>query len=162
MEEALKVYTLLEELDIKYQKYEHAPAYTMEDIKELDIRISGSYCKNLFLRNSKGDKHYLVIVDGSKNVDLKGLAKKIPSTRLSFASDERLYKYLKLKPGSVGPFGLINDVDKHVEVIIDKDLVELDSICFHPNKNTATVVISYKDFGKYLQWHGNKLCVIEI
>ena len=71
MEEALTVYKLLEELDIQYKKYEHAPAYTMEDIKDLDISIGGEYCKNLFLRNSKGNQHYLVVVSGSKTVDLK-------------------------------------------------------------------------------------------
>lgn len=162
VEEALKVYKLLEELKISYKKYEHAPAYTMEDIEELDISIGGEYCKNLFLRNSKGNQHYLVVVNGSKNVDLKKLASEIPSTRLSFASDERLYRYLKLKPGSVSPFGLINDIDKHVEVVIDKDLVGSNLLCFHPNINTATVVISYEDFNKFLQKCKNKLYHVKI
>ncbi|NLM13194.1 MAG: prolyl-tRNA synthetase associated domain-containing protein [Epulopiscium sp.] len=162
MEEVLSVYKLLEELDIQYKKYEHAPAFTMEDINELDINIEGEYCKNLFLRNSKGNQHYLVIVSGSKTVDLKKLAREIPSTRLSFASDERLYKYLKLKPGSVSPFGLIHDNDQHVEIVIDQDIVGLDLLCFHPNINTATVVISYDDFYKYLKSRGNKIHFVQI
>jgi len=162
MEEALTVYKLLEELEIQYKKYEHELVFTMEDISKLDINIEGEYCKNLFLRNSKGDQHYLVVVSGSKSVDLKRLAREIPSTRLSFASDERLYKYLKLKPGSVSPFGLIHDLDHHVEIVIDQDLVGLDSLCFHPNTNAATVVISYDDFYKYLKNCENKIHFVKI
>ena len=103
------VYDILNSLEIKYDRYEHKPVFTVNEAKELDILIPGGKCKNLFLRNEKGDIHYLVILDENKRVDLKLLAKQIGTKRVSFASEERLYKYLKLTPGSVTPFGIIND-----------------------------------------------------
>lgn len=95
-------------------------------------------------------------------VDLKNLSDQIGSTNLSFASEERLYKYLKLTPGSVGFFGLINDTEKHVEVLLDKALTASNIISFHPNVNTATISISYSDFEKFLNWCENKIYYVEI
>lgn len=162
MEEEYKVCKTLDELNIQYEKYYHAPAYTMEEVYELDLTIKGIHCKNLFLRNGKGDQHYLVVVKDPKVVDLKKLAKDIGSTRLSFASEERLYKYLQLKPGSVSPFGLIYDIEKHVKVIVDRDLFDHDRIGFHPNINSATVTLSFQAFERYLKWCGNDLAYIQL
>jgi len=155
-----KVYDILEELNIPYKKYEHEAVYTMEDVKNLNLNLPE--CKNLFVRNVKGDKHYLIILDESKKVDLKKLAEQIKSTKLSFASNERLLKYLNLSPGSVSPFGLINDADKKVEVVIDKDLVGSELVGFHPNSNEASVTLSFGDFEKFLKWSKNKYSFIKI
>jgi Ala-tRNA(Pro) deacylase len=157
-----KVYEVLQKLEIKYVKYEHEALYTVEEAKKLGICIPGQQCKNLFLRNRKGDVHYLVILDEEKQADLKSLAKQIESSNLSFASEERLFKYLKVKPGSVTPFGLINDVESSVIVLIDRDLSASDTINFHPNVNTATLGISYENFEKFLKWHGNKFYYVDI
>lgn len=156
------LYDILNTLKIEYIKYEHKAVYTCEEAKELDINITGQHCKNLFLRNRKGDIHYLVILDESKTIDLKALSKQIGSSSLSFASEERLFKYLKLKPGSVTPFGLINDIEREVIVLIDKDLVNKSPINFHPNVNTATLGISYGDFEKFIKCNNNKFHYIEI
>ena len=155
-----KVYDTLNKLQIQYKKHEHPAVFTMEDVNKLDLNLPE--CKNLFVRNTKGNKHYLVILEGSKKADLKKLATQIGSTKLSFASKERLFKYLMLLPGSVSPFGLINDKDKQVEVIVDKDLVNSDELGFHPNTNEATVTLSFSDFEKYLKSCGNKFSYIKI
>lgn len=155
-----KLYDILNLLEIKYIRYEHNPIYTIEEANKLNVNISGQQCKNLFLRNRKGDVHYLVVLDETKQVDLKLLSKQIESTSLSFSSEESLYKYLGLKPGSVSPFGIINDIEKNVIVLIDKDLVSASVISFHPNVNTATISVSYTDFEKFIKWHENKFYYI--
>lgn len=132
----------------------------MDEVDKLNLNLPE--CKNLFVRNTKGNKHYLVILEGSKKADLKKLATQIGSTKLSFASKERLFKHLMLLPGSVSPFGLINDEDKQVEVVIDKDLISLNEIGFHPNNNEATVTLSFNDFEKFLKWCGNKFSCVKI
>ncbi|AQR94345.1 prolyl-tRNA synthetase associated domain-containing protein [Clostridium saccharoperbutylacetonicum] len=157
-----KVYDALKALEIKYIRYEHEPLYTVEDTKKLDINITGQHCKNLFLRNSKGNVHYLVLLDDAKKVNLKDLAKQIESTKLSFASEERLHKYLGLRPGSVTPFGIINDIESEVIVLIDKDITKADVVNFHPNVNTATIGLSYSDLEKFIKWHGNKIYYVDI
>ncbi|MGF7060707.1 prolyl-tRNA synthetase associated domain-containing protein [Brassicibacter mesophilus] len=155
-----KLYDILNTLKIEYSRYEHKPIYTIEEANQLDICIPGEHCKNLFIRNRKGDVHYLVLLDQDKKVDLKLLSKQIGCTSLSFASKERLYKYLGLEPGSVTPFGLINDTNKEVQILIDKDLVNASKISFHPNVNTATISISYIDLEKFIKWCGNKITPI--
>lgn len=159
-EDEQKLYDILKMLKIEYRRYEHKPIYTIEEANQLDICIPGQHCKNLFLRNKKGNMHYLVILDEAKQVDLKLLSKQIGSTSLSVASKERLYKYLALKPGSVSPFGLINDIDKDVQILIDKDLVSASNISFHPNVNTVTISISYINLEKFIKWCGNKFTFI--
>lgn len=156
------VYSILNLLKIKYTRYEHKPIYTVNEAKNLDILISGKKCKNLFLRNAKGDVHYIVILEENKKIDLKLLAKQIESTRLSFASEESLYKYLKLAPGSVTPFGIVNDINREVIILIDRDLVNEGLVNFHPNVNTATIGISYMDFEKFIEWHKNKFYYVDI
>lgn len=162
MDKEKQVYALFEELNITYELFEHEPAHTMDEIDDVQKSIGGIYCKNLFLRNSKGDQHYLVLVEGSKRVDLRSLARAIDSTRLSFASPERLIKYLGLIPGEVGPFGLINDEQKVVKLIIDQSIVDANRISFHPNNNTKTVVISYSDLLKFISWSGNEIIRIHL
>ncbi|GFP76152.1 Prolyl-tRNA editing protein ProX [Clostridium fungisolvens] len=157
-----KVYDILDSLEIKYDRYEHAAVYTIEEANKLDIHIPGQLCKNLFIRNRKGDTHYLVVLDETKQVGLKSLAKQIGSSSLSFASEERLFKYLGLKPGSVSPFGIINDNESEVIVLIDRDITNAAVVAFHPNINTVTIGISYLDFEKFIKWKKNKLFYVDI
>ncbi|MDD2397542.1 MAG: prolyl-tRNA synthetase associated domain-containing protein [Tissierellia bacterium] len=156
-----ELYYILEQLKIKYIRYEHKPVYTVEEADNLDIDIPGQHCKNLFLRNKKGNIHYLIIADSEKQIDLKSLSKQIGSTGLSFASEERLYKHLGLKPGAVTPFGLINDIEKNVIVLIDKKLTDKSIVNFHPNVNTATISVSYNDLERFIRWHENKFIYID-
>lgn len=156
------IYQILQSLEIKYEKYEHPAVFTVEEAARYDRGIDAGKSKNLFLRNAKGDKHYLVVLQADKRLDLQRLAILLSENKLSFASEERLEKYLGLKPGSVGPFGLVNDADKSVRVIIDKELLHYEKLAYHPNINIATLIISTEDFKKFLEWTGNKIDYLDL
>lgn len=150
-----RVYKVLDELGISYARHEHPPVFTVEEAEKHWTQITGAHCKNLFLRNKKGNRHYLVILEASKVADLKSLNKLLGEDRLSFASAERLMKFLGLETGAVSAFGLINDTENHVQVVIDEDLKQAAAVNFHPNVNTATIGVSFPDFEKFLAWCGN-------
>ena len=145
-----RVYDALEQLKIKYEVVEHEPVHTMEDMDRLGLPQKGTLCKNLFLRDAKGKRHFLATCDEKKTVDLKTLGRQLGAGNLSFASEDRLEKYLGLKQGSVSPFGLMNDTEHAVEFFIDKDLSRCKSLGIHPLENTATVFLSFKDLDKFL------------
>jgi Ala-tRNA(Pro) deacylase len=152
-----KVIGVLNELSIPFVRHEHPPVATVEEAEKHWASLNATHCKNLFLRNYKGNRHYLVIAETTKRVDLKALNRMIGEDRLSFGSPKRLMRFLGIEPGSVSPFGLINDKTKDVQVILDEDLMQSDALGFHPNVNTATLVISREDFSKFLSFCGNKV-----
>ena len=155
-----KLYQLFEELGIRYERHEHPPVYTVEEAQVHWDKIPGTHCKNLFLRNNKGNRHFLVILAHNKQVDLRALAEQTGTGKLSFASAKRLENYLGLEAGAVSPFGLINDRNHEVVVFLDRSLRQTDLINFHPNVNTATVTISYADFERFLKHCGNEIAFI--
>ncbi len=157
-----KVYEVLDRLGIAYSRLEHPAVFTVEQAEKYWGSITGAHCKNLFLRNKKGKRHYLAILESSKSADLKALTGQLGEDRLSFASPERLMRYLGLEPGAVSPFGLINDSQKEVRVVIDPDLKKAERINFHPNVNTATVGIGFGDFEKFLAWCGNNVRYLQL
>jgi Ala-tRNA(Pro) deacylase len=152
----------LEALGIAYQRHEHPPVATVEDGEIHWAGIDATHCKNLFLRNQKGNRHYLVIVTHSKRADLRAIADQIGDGKLSFASPERLMTYLAVTPGSVSPFGLINDAGRHVRVFLDRDLKSAARVSFHPNVNTQTWVISFADFEKFLASTGHAVRYVDV
>src|SRR3954452_18548810 len=123
----------LRELGIQYTRHEHPPVSTVDEAKQHWAGIDAMHCKNLFLRNQKGNRHYLVVLEHSKRADLRAVADQIGDGKLSFASPERLMTHLGLTPGSVSPFGLINDRTRSVRVVLDRDLASAGRISFHPN-----------------------------
>jgi len=137
-------------LGIAFEPHQHPPIATAEEGDLHWAGIDAIHCKNLFLRNQKGTRHYLVILAHTKRADLRAVADQIGDGKLSFASPERLMKYLGVTPGSVSPFGLIHDHDHHVRVYLDRELKQATRISFHPNINTATFVLSYADFERFL------------
>jgi Ala-tRNA(Pro) deacylase len=151
-----KVLDLLNAEHINYDLIEHEAMYTISQMTEAGLTEGYTICKNLFLRDYKGENHYLVILIQDKKADLKKTEQAIGSSRLSFASERRLYKYLKLEKGSVSPFGILNDERREVTLIIDEGLKRAGRVGFHPNDNTATVIIDFKDFIKLIEKHGNK------
>lgn len=151
----LELYRILEELDIKFTYFEHPPAYTIEIAMQYWKDIEATHCKNLFFRNHKGNCHYLIIIDCKKNLDIHTLEKILKQGKLTFASEKRMMKYLGLKPGSVSPFGLINDINHEIHLFIDASLKNCQTISFHPNENTASLVISYNDFIKFIKHCNN-------
>ena len=161
MDEVLKK---LEELEINYELVKHPPVYTIEDMTNLDPAIfkGAEICKNLFLRNANGKIHYLLCCHHSKAIKMDELSKKINSTRLSFASAERLAKHLKLENGYVSPFGILNNEDKKVIVVFDKDLKGQEKVGFHPNTNKATVYLPFSDVENMIKEHGNEILYITL
>jgi Ala-tRNA(Pro) deacylase len=154
-EKEQRVYETLDSLGISYKRHEHPPVFTVEEAVKHWEGITGAHCKNLFLRNKKGNRHYLLIIEHTKRADLRILTQQLGEDRLSFGSAERLMRYLGLEEGSVSPFGLLNDSQKEVQVVIDKDLKGVERINFHPNINTVTVGIEFSDFEKFLESCGN-------
>lgn len=152
----------LDALGIKYEHYEHPAVFNSEDADVHWRPIGGTPVKNLFLRNKKGDRHYLVILGIEKRADLKTLVKIIGDDRFSFGSAERLMDKLGLTPGSVSPFGLLHEGSRDVQVIIDEDLRGAERLLFHPNINTATVTISFADLERFLATRGNPVRYIRV
>lgn len=139
------IYDLLNAKNIPFTCTEHRPVYSMEELDALKIPADAVFCKNLFLRNSNGKQRFLLTIPATTPVDLKELAAKLASSRLSFASAERLEKYLGLQSGLVSPFGLLNDTSKSVIFVSSKDLSPATIIGIHPNDNTATVWLAFGD-----------------
>lgn len=150
-----ELYNTLNELNISFKYYEHPAAPTIEEAKKYWKDLVATHCKNIFFRNHKGNRHYLVILEHTQALDIHDLEKRLKQGKLSFASPKRMLKYLGVTPGSVTPFGLINDKENHVHVFLDENLKKSKSISFHPNINTASLVITYADFEKFLDWSGN-------
>jgi len=157
-----KVLGMLEQLGIAFEVHAHQPLPTIEIAMEVWKDIDSTHCKNLFFRNHKGNRHYLVILASNHQLDIHDLEKRLKQGKISFASQKRLDKYLGLNAGSVSPFGLINDTENHVHVFLDQQLLEAEKISFHPNVNTASVVIAFEDFKKYLDWVGNSYEFLEL
>lgn len=157
-----KVLDYLNGKGIEHTWYAHEEAPTIE-IARTQWRNDGSkHCKNLFFRNHKGNRHYLVVLDCEQDLDIHDLEKRLHQGKLSFASPQRMERYLGLQPGSVSPFGLINDQENHVHLFLDANLKNYQSLSFHPNDNHATVVISQSEFMRYLNEVGNSYEFIEM
>ena len=157
-----KVLSHLDGMGVSYRLVEHPAVYTMEEMENLRLDQPGGIVKNLFLRDAKGRRHFLVMLRQDKKVDLKGLQGKIGSTALKFASEERLAHYLGLEKGAVSPLGVVNDEDKAVELLMDNDLKGFELLGVHPNDNTATVWLSPADLEKVVTGHGNQVTYVDI
>lgn len=152
----------LKDLGITYTLHEHPAVYTVAEAEQYYRDLKGGKSKNLLLRNKKGDAFYLVVLEASKQLNFNKLAEILNEKRLGFASPENLKDLLVLTPGSVSPFGLINDKEKKVRVVIDQDLWKYDRLHYHPNVNTATVELARDDFKKFLDWCGNQVIFAQI
>ncbi|MDD2196528.1 MAG: prolyl-tRNA synthetase associated domain-containing protein [Bacteroidales bacterium] len=157
-----EVYETLSSLAINFDYHEHPPVPTVEEASKYWEGIDSAHCKNLFFRNHKGNKHYLVIFDYSQTLNIKDLEQRLKQGKLSFASPKRMMKYLGLEPGSVSPFGLIHDTENHVHLFIDRNLQKAKRISFHPNLNTASLIIPFQGFIKYLNHVGNSFEFMEL
>ena len=151
-----RLYQLLTELHIAYEYIEHPPAPTIEIAKQYWAGHDAQHCKNLFFRNHKGNRHYLVILNCDQDMAIHDIEKQLHQGKLSFASEARMDKYLGVKPGSVTPFGLINDQEHHVTVFLDQTLQQAEKLSFHPCINTASLIIKREDLIKFIDYCGNQ------
>ena len=141
----------LDEFGIAYRIIEHPPAMTTE---EADLYIEGEEgvkTKTLFLCNKKSKAYYLVVTDGAKSIDMKTLEERIPTKGLHFCSEEKLMHKLGLPAGTVSIFGLLNNEEHDVNIILDKDILDEKYITFHPNVNTATAFITMEDMFRFFE-----------
>ena len=158
----LPVLEALEALGILYERYEHPPLASAADAAPHWQSIDATHTKNLFLRNQKGTRHYLVVIELLKRADLRAVAAQLGEGKLSFGSPEQLMTLLGVTPGSVSPFGLIHDTAREVRVCLDQDLKAGRRISFHPNINTATLVLTFADFERFLASRGNEMVFLRV
>lgn len=164
-ERADKVLEWLSAHDIPHTCYAHPEGKTIEEAKRWWRDDGSVHCKNIFLRNHKGNQHYLVCFHCDHDLDIHDLEQRLKARlmsagfnspgKLSFASAERMMKYLGLEPGSVSPFGLINDEEHHVILFLDANLQQAATLSFHPNDCRGTVVIRREELERYLSILGN-------
>ena len=157
-----RVFEFLDAHEIKYEAYTHPASPTIEIAKQYWRDDGSVHCKNLFFRNHKGNRHYLVCFDCDQDMAIHDLEKRLHQGKLSFASPQRMERYLGLEPGSVSPFGLINDEENHTHLFLDKNLESAESLSFHPNDSRGTVVISKAEFLRYLEAVGNSWEFVEL
>jgi Ala-tRNA(Pro) deacylase len=155
-------YRFLEENRIAYQRHDHPPVYTVEEAGRLVPPLPGAKTKNLFLRDKKGQRHFLVVVPAEKRVDIKALPQALGSDRLSFGSAERLKKYLGVEPGAVTLLAIFNDPSHKVELIVDENLWDAETFQFHPLVNTSTLVISRDDLQRFIAKTGHEAKVLKV
>ena len=147
----------LQALGIPFVRHEHPPVATVAEAEAHWAGIDAVHARNLFLRNAKGTRHFLVVLEAARRADLADLAARFGERKLGFASPERLREYLGLAPGSVSPFGLINDRERRVTVAIDTAIRDAALVAFHPNVNTATLVVGGDDFRHFLDAVGHQV-----
>ena len=141
----VRVYDLLDSLDIAYQRIDHEAAMTMEACAAIDEVLDATICKNLLLCNRQATAFYLLMIPGDKVFKTSVLSKKIGSSRLSFASPEYMEKYLDITPGSVSVLGLMNDTENRVQLIIDSDVLKGEYFGCHPCINTSSLRLKMAD-----------------
>ena len=151
---------LLKKSNYSYKLYEHQALFTVNDSVNKRGEISGSHSKNLFLKNKK-NKFFLFTCLEQTKVELKKLAKKLELGNISFANEVFLLEYLGVKPGSVTPFGLLNDQQQQVEFYLDKKFLADETANFHPLTNTQTINIKINDFINFLKENNKKVNIFD-
>lgn len=163
LEKEIKVYNLLDELNISYQRADHEEANTMEACNEIDKILGITMCKNLFLCNRTKTDFYLLMVPGDKPFKTKDITKQIGCSRLSFASSEYMEELLNIKPGAVSVMGLMNDRENKVQLLIDKPVVDSEFIGCHPCVSTSSLKIKTRDvMEKYLPCVSHSPIIVDL
>ena len=160
----LEVKQYLEQYNITPLVHEHPPVFTVEEAAVHCQHIPGMPCKNLFLKEkeTKDTKYYLIIMNAHKRLQINNLAKLLNLKKLTFANGDELFHYLKLKPGSVSPLGLINDQYYVVKVIIDEEVWHAPIVNFHPNINTASLEFTQEQFHNLMNTFQNEKKIIPL
>ena len=156
------IFRFLDENRISYERVDHQAVFTCEEAEERVPPLPGVHTKNLFLRDRKGRRHFLVVVGFEKQVDLAGLTRILEVNKLGMASPERLQRYLGVEPGAVTLLGVFNDAEQAVEVVIDERVWAAPALQCHPLVNTATLAIARSDLERFLAATGHQPRVLEV
>ena len=158
----MDIYRFLADHDVEYDRHDHPPVFTCEEAERLVPDLPAAKTKNLFLRDRKGRRHFLVVVGYEKAVDLKALCPLLGVKKLGFAPPARLERYLGVEPGAVSILGLVNDAEGEVEVIVDEALWGAEALRCHPLVNTSTLVISRDDVQRFLETTGHQPRILDV
>ncbi len=159
----IRVYDLLDKLGMEYYRTDHEPATTMEGCNDIDKILGALICKNLFLCNRQKTQFYLLMMPGDKTFKTKDLSRQINSARLSFADEEYMEKYLDITPGSVSIMGLMNDTDNNVQLLMDKEVLEDETLGCHPCINTSSLKLKTREvLDKFLPAVHHKAIIVEL
>ena len=162
MDAFAKVVEKLKELDIPFELVEHEPVLTTEQADAFIEGIEGVRTKTMFLTNKKKTQYYLLIMDDKKRLDMDHFKVQVGADRIRMASLDSLAEKMKLPPGTVSPFGLLNNEEKDVQVYFDKEIINEERMCFHPNTNEKTIFVATSDLFKFLQAIGYSHEVVEL
>ena len=162
MDAFTKVVEKLKELDIPFELVEHEPVLTTEQADAFIEGIEGVRTKTMFLTNKKKTQYYLLIMDDKKRLDMDHFKVQVGADRIRMASLDSLAEKMKLPPGTVSPFGLLNNKEKDIQVYFDKDIINEERMCFHPNTNEKTIFVATSDLFKFLQVIGYSYEVVEL
>ena len=158
----MNIYQFLSDHHIPYERHDHPAVYTVEESRRLVPPLPGAKTKNLFLRDRKGRRHILVTVGHEKNVDLKTLADLLGIGKLSFASSDRLFRFLGVDPGAVTMLAVVNDRRHAVEVVMDEPIWHATAVQCHPLVNTSTLVIPQEHLQRFFEITGHLVQVIDV
>ena len=159
----IAVYDMLDSLGIPYTRIDHEAIFTIEGCNRIDHVLGIHLCKNIFLCNSQKTKFYLLLMPGEKRFVTRDFCRQIESPRLSFAPSEYMEEYLDITPGSVSVMGLMNDKEHHVQLVIDKDVLQEEYLAFHPCINTSSMRIAMTDLlEKFLPAVGHDYMTVDL
>jgi Ala-tRNA(Pro) deacylase len=163
LEKEMRVYDLLQDLEIPYIRLDHEVTATIDSCLEVEEILQIDICKNLFLCNTQKTNFYLLMMPGNKKFKTGELSKQIQTARLSFASEEYLEEFLDITPGSVSVLGLMNDCEKKVQLLIDKDVLRNEFIGCHPCINTSSLKIKTADLlSKFLPFVKHQPIIVDL
>ncbi len=145
LEKEVRVYDLLDRLEVEYERIDHEAAMTMEACAEIDKVLDATICKNLLLSNRQRTSFYLLMLPGEKSFKTSVFSKQIGSSRLSFADPQYMEAYLDITPGSLSVMGLMNDREFHVQLMMDEEILKGEYIGFHPCINTSSLRLKTRD-----------------
>lgn len=153
------LYQLFTDIGItEYTVHEHEAVFTSREAQDKGLMMEGLNLKNLLIKDKKSGRFFLVILDDHRQMDTTHFKKLTGWGKIRFANEEELLSVLGLTPGSVSPFGLICDREKLVTVVLEEKISnaeETELVNFHPNRNTATLSLTKKDFLRFLEYVGN-------
>lgn len=152
LDKEIRVYDLLDQLGITYDRVDHEVAMTMKVCHDIDEALGATICKNLFLCNRQKTSFYMLMICGDKTFHTREISSQIGSARLSFADASFMEEYLDITPGSVSVMGLMNDKDNHVRLLVDEDVLKGEYLGCHPCINTSSLKLRTADvFGPFLK-----------
>lgn len=152
----------LNELNIAYEMVKHPLAYTTQEADSYIVGIEGVRTKSMFLTNKKKTRVYLLVMDDSKRLDMEKFKEIVGESRIKMGSAQLLFEKLKLTPGVVSPFGLMNNEDHDVSIYFDRDIMDEKRMSFHPNQNDRTIFLATTDLLRFIELEGYTYQIVDL